>query len=143
MTAQAIHMIAPELIRAFEETHYKVHQEPPFALHVGQPCSELDTLLKASGLDSAAFITAWNPKAQPLDDDENRTRQRMLADEIKRRSLRCIEGIGEHPFNGWRGEESMLVLGLQREAARTLCIQFGQLACVFYLRGEKAQLLIP
>jgi hypothetical protein len=134
--------ISPELRQAFEETHYTAHHEPPFTLHIGQNSPELDALLKASGLDTAAFITAWNPKAQPLSEDKNRTRQRQLVDEIKRRSLRCIEGFGKHPSNGWPGEESVLVLDLQLEAARALCVQFGQLACVVYRRGDTAQLLL-
>lgn len=134
--------IEPELRQAFEETHYQVHHEPPFTLHIGQNCPELDALLKTSGLDTAAFITAWNPRAQPLDEHENRTRQRQLTDEIKRRSLRRIEGMGQHPSNNWPGEESMLILGLQLEAARALCVQFRQLACVVYRRGEAAQLLV-
>lgn len=132
----------PILLQAFEETHYQVHHETPFTLRIGQNCPELDALLKAGGHDTAAFITAWNPKAQPLDEDENRTRQRQLTNEIKRRSLRCIEGIGQHPSNNWPGEESVLILGLQLEAARALCVQFGQLACVIYRRADVAHLLV-
>jgi hypothetical protein len=134
--------IDPELLQAFAETHYTVHHQPPFTLHIGQNSPELDALLKAGGHESAAFITAWNPKAQPLNDEENRTRQRQLTDEFRRRSLHCIEGIGEHASNGWPGEESALVFGLQPEAARALCDQFGQLACVIYQRGDAARLLI-
>jgi hypothetical protein len=134
--------ISPELLQAFEETHYQVHHTPSFTLHIGQPCPELDALLEASGQDTAAFITAWNPVAQPLNAEENRTRQLELVDELKQRSLRCIDGIGQHPSNGWSGEESVLVLGLQVEAARALCVQFGQLACVIYRRAQPAQLLI-
>jgi hypothetical protein len=134
--------ISPELLQAFEETHYQVHHTPSFTLHIGQPCLELDALLKASGQDAAAFLTAWNPVAQPLGAEENRTRQLGLVDELKRRSLRCIDGIGQHPSNGWSGEESVLVLGLQVEAARALCVQFGQLACVAYRREDVARLLI-
>lgn len=134
--------ISNELHAAFRETRYKVNHTSPFTLHIGQSCPELDALLKTGGQDSAVFLTAWNPVAQPLGEEENRRRQAQLADELQRRCVPCVEGIGQHPSNGWSGEESTLALGLQPEEARALCAQFGQLACVLYRLGQPAQLLI-
>ena len=134
--------LPPELLKTFEETHYTVHHTPPFVLRIGQPCPELDALLQASEQDCAAFITAWNPMAQPLSEADNRKRQQALQAELTQRGLHCIPGIGQHPDNGWPGEESVLVPGLQAEAARVLCVRYGQLACVVYRRGGQAELLV-
>lgn len=134
-------MITTELQQAFEETHYNVHHEPPFTLRIGQNCPELDALLHRSGHDCAAFITAWNPMCQQLSEEDNHQRQQVLLDELKRRSLRWIAGIGKHPGNGWPGEESVLVFGLQPEAARVMCVDYQQLACVTHRAGGVAQLL--
>lgn len=120
-----------ELQRAFEETHFIVHQEPPFTLRIGQHCPELDGLLQVTGHDCAAFITAWNPMCQALDPSENRQRQQSLMDELAKRKLTTLSGIGQHPSNGWQGEDSVLVLGMQLEAARALAKTYGQLAYVW------------
>lgn len=120
-----------ELQRAFEETHFIVYHQPPFTLRIGQHSHELDALLKATVNDCAAFITAWNPMCQALDLSENRQRQKSLADELATRKLTTLPGIGQHPCNGWSGEESVLVLGLQLEAARALAKAYGQLAYVW------------
>lgn len=117
--------------RAFEETHYIVHHQPPFTLRVGQHSPELDVLLQAAGVDCAAFITAWNPMSQALDIAENRKRQQSLTDELDARDLITLPGIGQHPSNGWPGEESVLVLGLPFEATRALAKTYGQLAFVW------------
>lgn len=46
-----------ELQRAFEETHFIVHQEPPVTLRIGQHCPELDGLLQVTGHMSGAVST--------------------------------------------------------------------------------------
>ena len=37
--------IPAELMQAYAETHYTVHHEPPFVMHIGQPCPELRALM--------------------------------------------------------------------------------------------------
>lgn len=130
-----------DLWKAFEETHYIVHHQPPFTLHVGRHSQELDALLEASRADCAAFITAWNPMSQALSDDENQRRQQSLTDELDRRGLLYHPGIGQHPSNGWPGEQSVLVLGLQLEAARSLAREWGQLAFIWVEREHPVELI--
>lgn len=130
-----------DLWKAFEETHYIVHHKPPFTLRIGRSCPELDALLLAAGHDCATFITAWNPMCKALDIAENRQRQQCLADELAKRKLSTLPGIGQHPSNGWQGEESFLVLGLQLEAARALAKAYGQLAYVWIGLCQPAQLI--
>ncbi len=135
-------MIPKELLQAFVETHYLVCHQPPFSLHIGQKSAALDELLNATGHAYAAFITAWNPMAQALSVEENRMRQIRLEDKLSSRGLKFIRGVGQHPSNGWPAEDSVLVLGLEAESARSLCSQFGQLACVFYQAWGMAKIMI-
>lgn len=121
----------PELKKAFKETHYIVHHQPPFTLRIGHPCPALDELLQAGGHGSAAFITAWNPYAQTLSKEENSTRQIALLADILARGLTSLPGIGQHPDNGWPGEESALVLGINLDAAKALATKYEQLAFVW------------
>lgn len=134
-------MIAPELWRAYSETHYIVDAEPPFVLFVGKSSPELDELLVSSRCESAAFITAWNPDSVALPLAENERRQTELMQDLRQRGLQVVSGRGHHLSNGWEPEESLLVLGLQMEAARVLCKKYGQLAFVTAQRGGRAELV--
>ena len=120
-----------ELLLAFTETDYIVHHEPPFTMNIGKPCLELKKLMAESNALGAAFITAWNPFAQKLSDRENETRQHELKDTLKKRGLVCIDGIGQHPSNGWKGEPSVLILDIDRKAAKVLAGHFEQHAFVW------------
>jgi Protein of unknown function (DUF3293) len=110
--------LAPDTIQAYLETHYRVHGEPGFTLRVGEVCPELATALQQQRVDCSAFLTACNPFSQPLDEPANAARQTALAQELSRRSLAFLPGIGQHPSNDWPGEESFLVFGLERGRCR-------------------------
>lgn len=134
-------MMDDELRRAFEETHFIVHHRPAFTLRIGQLSPDLDLLLQQTGHNCAAFITAWNPMCRSLSESENNDRQHALLGELHLRKLRWVEGIGEHPTNGWPGEASVLVLGVQRSDAEDLVKMFEQMGCLFCLKGEPVQLV--
>lgn len=123
--------VPSELDQAFAETHYIVHDEAPFVMHIGQPCPELKALMAEHNALSAAFITAWNPFSQNLPARENKARQDKLKADLKKRGLICIDGIGKHPSNKWPGEDSVLVLGLGLEAAKSLARHYEQHAFVW------------
>jgi hypothetical protein len=123
--------ISPELLQAYAETDYIVHHQPPFTMHIGQACLELKSLMTEHKVLSAAFITAWNPFSQNLPAKENQARQDELKANIKKRGLICIDGIGKHPSNNWPGEVSVLALGLDLEAAKSLARHYEQHAFVW------------
>jgi hypothetical protein len=135
--------IPAELLQAFADTHYIVHHEAPFVMHIGQPCSELSALMDEHNALSAAFITAWNPFSQNLHAKENQARQNELKANLKRRGLVCIDGIGKHPSNNWPGEASVLVLGLDLEAAKSLARHYEQHAFVWAAGNGLPQLMEP
>lgn len=134
-------MIPSELQRAFEETHYIVHHQMPFTLRIGQNSPELDALLEELGQSSAAFITAWNPMCKQLSESENHIRQQALLDDLQQYGLHWVAGIGTHPSNGWPGEESAMVLGVDLGLARRISRKFQQMACVFYRTGGQVKLI--
>lgn len=129
------------LQRAFKETHYVVHHHPTFTLRIGQPCPILDEILKAGEYQGAAFITAWNPYSQLLSKEENSRRQLSLLTDIESQGLANINGIGQHHDNGWPGEESILILGLNLDAARDLSRKYDQLAFVWHSIFRQTQLV--
>jgi hypothetical protein len=127
--------LAPVLLQAYRETHYRVTTGPndpeAFVLRVGEASKPLAILHKKSGVDCSAYITACNPWSESLPDAENIRRQENLLHALRTRSLRWVEGIGKHPSNQWPGEPSVLILGLSLAAAKVLAEDFEQNAFVW------------
>jgi len=134
--------LPPELQKAFEETHYIVHHQPPFTLRIGQPCPALEEQLHAREQQGAAFITAWNPYIKALSHEENASRQADLLTDIRARGLSSLPGIGQHPDNGWPGEESVLILGIALDAAKALASKYGQWAFVWAPASAAPELVV-
>jgi hypothetical protein len=49
-----------------------------------------------------------------------------LKEILTKQGLTFLDGIGLHPSNHWPGEASLLVLGLDFEAAKSLARHYGQ-----------------
>jgi hypothetical protein len=100
--------LSPELIQAFLETHYRVHQHgsvvPTMTLRVGDASPDLIALHRTHGVDCSAFLTAYNPFAKKVDDASNLRRQEALKQELSSRSLTFLPGEGQHLANGWPAE---------------------------------------
>ena len=113
------------LIQAYRETHYKA-PELDLTLVLDDPNKTLGLVHRRHRSDCSAFITACNPYSAEVTPEENERRQSDLAKELRSRSLAFVDGIGQHPTNGWDGEQSYLVFSLTLEAAKTLCTGLEQ-----------------
>ncbi len=134
--------IAPPTLQAYLETDYCVHGEPGFTLRVGRASAELLAAHKRRRTDCSAFLTACNPFSQPLDAAANAARQAALAKELSGRSLAFLPGVGQHPSNGWPGEDSFLVFGLTLEAAKALGTRLEQNGLVWSGADAVPQLIL-
>lgn len=126
--ASAIHA---DTLQAYVETDYRLLEGLELTLRIDQPSDGLRDLHRRRGVDCSAFLTACNPFSQCLDGEQNAARQSALREEVRRLGLSFLEGEGEHPGNGWAAEPSLLVLGLDLEAASTLGRLFEQNAFVW------------
>ncbi len=131
-----------DLIQAYKETHYTVQDAEPFVLRIGEVSEALIACHKRHRVDCSAFITAGNPYNKQLSAQENEERHQALIAESKGRSLSFLPGVGQHPSNNWPGEQSVLVLGLSLEAAKTLGRRFEQNAVVWTGRDGIPQLVL-
>lgn len=120
-----------DLIQAYRETHYKVLGPERVPLIIDEQSPTLSLLHLHHHVDCSAFLTAANPLSTELTPKENSERQLALADELRLRGLSFVEGVGQHPFNGWGGEPSFLVFGLNLQAAKTLGNKYEQNALVW------------
>ena len=112
-----------DLLQAYRETDYFVSDDPPLMLNIDEQNDDARILLASFGVETAAFLTAWNPGSQKLSDDENDDRQTELLTEIELRRLNYLVGYGEHA--DWR-EYSYLILGINQEDATALAHRFEQ-----------------
>ena len=135
-------VIAQSSIQAYLDTDYHVDGATPLTLRVGIPNAGLAVLHKTHSVKSSAYVTACNPYSQALDDSANDARQAVLARELHQHGLTHIKGIGQHPTNGWPGEQSFLVLGLSREDARMLGARHEQNAIVWCDHDAKPELVL-
>ena len=111
-------LVAPTLIAAYRATHYCVNGiSPPFLLRVDEANPDLAKCHLAYGVRCSAFITAWNPGSRPTTEEENHAAQFRLEAMLRERGYRLIDGLGVDPTGQWAGEESFLVLGIDRDAA--------------------------
>ncbi|MCY1197662.1 hypothetical protein D9M68_58360 [compost metagenome] len=123
--------IPQDVIQAYLETHYHVRGNAPATLKVGEANPVLSDLHGVAGVACSAYITACNPFSEEQEPARNAELQQALAETLRQRGLRHIDGIGQHPSNGWPGEASYLVLGLGLDDARALGTQLGQNAIVW------------
>ena len=124
-------LIDPDTIQAYLETEYHVFGDSPFTIRIGEPNSALAAACKRNGAETSAYITACNPNSQTLDDAANAERNNSLRSELIERKLAFIEGVGQHPFNGWPGEDSFLIFGVDLEVASDLSRRLQQNAFVW------------
>lgn len=77
-----------------------------------------------------AFVTAYNPRSQPLSGEENQKRHRELEREIQRLGLESAPGSGASPDGSWF-EEGFILFGVGLEPALELGRRFEQHAILW------------
>ena len=126
-----------DTLEKYRSTLYHVDAAAgPFVLDVGHYSAELASLHAEQAVNSSAFITAFNPRGAAWWQDadsaqENARRQRNLEDELTAAGIAWLAGRGAGPAADWPPEESVLALGLSREAACALGRKYEQNAILF------------
>lgn len=134
--------IDPATLQAYCETGYHVHGRGSFTLKVAEACPALVAAHQQYRVDCSAFVTACNPYSQHLRDRANAARHAALGRWLHRQGFRAIEGIGQHPSNGWLGEASYLILGLDLKHARCLGARLKQNAILWAGADAIPQLIL-
>lgn len=135
-------IIDPSTIQAYLETHYTVFADKPLVIKVGESSDALQKLHSVHGVDSSAFVTAWNPFSEKLEPAQNEARNAGLADELEARGLAFVEGEGIHPSNNWPAEPSFLIFGLTYEEAKAVGTRYEQNAIIWCGADSIAQLVL-
>jgi hypothetical protein len=97
--------------------------------------SAINQLLKSQ---SAAILTAWNPRSQSFPLHENKTRNNYLRALLNNYSV--LDALGQGDDAMWPAEESFCILGITKEEAEKLAVDFGQYAYVWLEQDKAASL---
>lgn len=134
--------LRPGLLAAYRKARYVVFGEPELVLRIGERNPDLDELLDAEGADTAAFITAANPRGEARSAWENEIANAALVESQTAAGFACYAGEGRDPDGSWTPERSVLVVGIPRADAEKLGRVFGQNAIVFVARGFAPELIV-
>jgi len=122
--------ISKRLIEAYRSTNYVVETEPAFTLRVGKHSEELTNLYTATGVDTACFITAYNPFSVLLTTPHNVARQAELLNDLAELKLKFVFGYGQSDASDWR-EASVLILGVSYGESMKLAVEHEQNAFIW------------
>lgn len=131
-----------DLVEAYRATLYEVFGVEGLTLRIGEADEGLSALMARHGASCAAFVTACNPRSEVLPDEVNRERGATLLADLVAEGCVCLAGQGRHPDGGWPPEPSLLVLGLDREAACGLGRRWDQNAIVWIGADATPQLVL-
>lgn len=136
-------MTADKALRqAYLETIYRVASEPqPIDICIGEMNASLDELLQANKVRQWAFVTASNPCSRALSDRDNARRNSELRSSLEEAGWRVVDGVGLPLRTGWKPEHSVLILGIDRDAAMALARRWEQNAIVFGTFGQAPELV--
>ena len=123
-------MISEALLQKYRQTDYIIDDDPPLLVHIGEQNDGLRILFTSFNVESAAFITAWNPHGRKLTLDENYDRQIELLEDISNQRLNYFVGRGESQTGDW-SEDSYLVLGVSLTDAKEIASRHDQNAFVW------------
>lgn len=128
MSASAIDA---DLLRAYQQTHYRVYADKPFVLQLERSNAALAALHAAHGVSCSAYLSACNPFSLALTYADNDQRHHALGQRLALDRWTYLAGEGVDPSGLWPAEPSYLVLGMDLETARALAHSLQQNALLW------------
>jgi hypothetical protein len=134
-----------QLIAEYERTRYIVLDDlgvSRAAVGVGQTSADIDAILADYGAANGVFITAWNPRSVPLDQDSNDEANDRLEADLGEAGSVILPHIGVGYDPDWEPEHGFFALDLSESDAVELARAYGQNAIVIVAVGEPARLVL-
>jgi hypothetical protein len=124
--------VPTSLVEAFHKTSYTVHApDGDFTLRIGEHSAALQKLMQSEEIHCCALLTAYNPGAQPVDSQANAANQRQLEQAVDALEVPHYRGKNVPADRTGPIEQSVLLLGIDRQRAYQLALQLRQLAFVY------------
>jgi hypothetical protein len=127
---------------AYIQTIYRViGTTQPVDIRIGYCSAALDQILQHNGVSEWAFVTASNPRSRRLPDRDNARRNAEMNQFLQQAGWRTLAAIGVPCNSRWQPEDSVLILGIDRDAATKLALRWEQNAFVHGKIGQPAELV--
>jgi hypothetical protein len=137
--------MSAELLREYERTRYVVLDDRGIsraAVGIGETSDDIDAILADFDAASGVFITAWNPRSVPVDQDTNDEANDRLEADLDERGSVILPHIGVGYDPEWEPEHGFFALDLSEADAIELAVAHGQNAVVVVERGRPARLVV-
>jgi hypothetical protein len=134
--------IENELIEAYQNAEYVLFSNPEVIMHIGEYNPDLHELMTARQCQQAAFISAYNPYSEIIEDSENVKRHGDLLDAVNGLGLDTVLGEGRDVERQWLGEISLLIFDIDRITADALGNEYGQNAILWIEADAIPQLVL-
>ena len=133
----------PDLRAAYEAADYVVFGKPELVFHVGEKNAVLDAMMELNGAETAAFVTAENPRGRLT---PKQRRGLAIWDIVGALGgvtyKKTYDGEGRDPKGLWQAEVSALIVGIPRAQAEAMGRRLRQNAIVFVERGKAPELVV-
>lgn len=124
--------LSGKLISSYLATQYQVWINASLVtLRIGCQSTLLAALLRTTGNHCAVYVTACNPESQITPPEENQAAMAGLYEKLTCYSNHIYRGASIDPSGKWPAEESLLALGIDLPAAKSIGRQLGQNAIVW------------
>jgi hypothetical protein len=137
--------MSDELLREYNRTRYLVVDDLGVgraSVGIGETSADIDAILAHYGAASGVFITAWNPRSVPLDQDSNDEANDLLEADLDEAGSVILPHIGVGYDPEWEPEHGFFALDLLEADAIELATAYGQNAIVIADRGQPARLVL-
>ena len=133
--------LAPDVLASYRKALYVVFGAPELVIRIGEPDAMLDALMDEEGADTAAYLTAANPRGELQEKRANELSCMALHQMLADAGYACYLGEGRDPEGDWPAEPSVLAVGISRHEAEVIGRSYEQLAIVFIERGKAPELV--
>lgn len=132
-------MVKKELEKHYLSTKYSVFiEKEQYDINLEQPLPKfIQQLVHIE--KTAAILTAWNPRSQPLSESENYLRNNQLNLIIKDYS--SFKALGQGEDISWPAEESFFIVGIKKTDIDKLAVEFEQYAYIWLESGKNVSLV--
>jgi hypothetical protein len=135
--------IDSSLLESYKTTIYHVNTTSGrIEFFIAKISPALDSLLEKHDAQTAAFITAYNPRSQITSSAENTFAHEALLKTLGASGHQWLEGTGGDPDGKWPAETSILLLAIDQPDATSLAAQLDQNAYVWIERGTPPTLIL-
>lgn len=110
-------------------------------LRIGLESPTFDAFLRAQGASCWGILTACNPQAVRLSNDENQRHQALLLARLAESGCRFFAACNLADTGDWPAEPGCLILQVSQERLRALAVEFSQCAMVYGQAGSPPRLL--